>query len=150
MPILHLLNSRGVPQDTFQMGQEMFIVIDVEGMSDYHNAWIGVIFKSRDDQRLSGISTGMTCSHVEYPRQKKESAILRIPQIPFTPGSYWIAISVTRGKFGRIDYVDHAAQFFVAEADIYGTGYQVSADYGVIYLDATWEIRGSYIQNESF
>lgn len=143
-----LLNSRGMPQDNFLMGQEMIIVVDVEDMSDYHDAWIGIVFKSRDEQRLAGINTGMTCSHVGQPRQKREVAILRIPELPFTPGSYWLSVSVTRSKFGRIDYIDHAAQFFVAEADIYGTGYQVSADYGVIYLNASWEIRGNDKRDE--
>jgi lipopolysaccharide transport system ATP-binding protein len=146
---VQLLNSRGKPQDTFLMGQEMTIVVDVEGMSDYHDAWIGIIFKSRDDQWLAGISTGMTCSHVDQPRQKRELAILRVPQLPFTPGSYWIGISVTHGRLGRIDYVDRAAQFFVAEADVYSTGYQVSAHYGVVYLNATWEIRGGDWRDES-
>jgi lipopolysaccharide transport system ATP-binding protein len=138
---VRLLNSQSTSQDTFQMGQEMTIVVDIEGMSDYNNTWIGVIFKSMDDQRLAGVSTGMTCSYVEQLRQKKELAILHIPQLPFTPGTYWIDISVTRGRSGRIDYIDRAAQFIVYEADVYGTGYHVSADYGVIYLNATWEIR---------
>lgn len=139
---IQLLNSQGIPQDTFQMGQEITIIVDVEGMSDYRDAWIGIIFKARDDQWLAGISTGMTCSHVDQPRHKREKAILNIPQLPFTPGSYWIGISITRGRSGRIDYVDRAAQIFVVAADVYGTGYHVSADYGVIYLNATWEIKG--------
>jgi lipopolysaccharide transport system ATP-binding protein len=138
---IRLLNSQGIPQDTFQMGQEMTIIVDVEDMSDYRDAWIGIIFKSRDDQWLAGISTGMTCSHVDQPRHKREKAILHVPQLPFTPGVYWIGISITRGRSGRIDYVDRAAQFIVVEADVYGTGYHVSADYGVIYLNAKWEIR---------
>jgi len=145
---MRLLNSQGKPQDTFLMGQKMTIVVDVEGMSDYRDAWIGIIFKSGDDKWIAGINTGMTCSHVDQPRQKREKTILNIPQLPFTPGSYWIGISVTRGRLGRIDYVDRAAQFFVAEADIYGTGYQVSSEYGIIYLNATWEIKGSDYLNE--
>ncbi len=145
---MQLLNSHGEPQDTFLMGQKMTIIVDVEGMSDYRDAWIGIIFKSRDDQWLAGINTGMTCSHVDQPRQKKEIAVLHIQQLPFTPGAYWIDISVTQGRTGRIDYIDRAAQFFVAEADVYGTGYNVSADYGVIYLNATWEIKGSNYVNE--
>lgn len=145
---VRLLNPWGRPRDTFLMGQEMTIVVNVEGMSDYHDAWIGIIFKSRDDQWLAAINTGMTCSHIDQPRQKRELAILHVPQLPFTPGSYWIGISVTRGRSGRMDYVDRAARFLVAEADVYGTGYQITADLGVIYLNATWEIKGGDCRDE--
>jgi len=145
---MRLVNSQGKPQDTFLMGQEMTLIVDVEGMSDYRDAWIGIIFKSNDDKWLAGISTGMTCSHVDQPRQKREIAVLHVPRLPFTPGSYWVGISVTRGRLGRIDYVDRAAQFFVTEADVYGTGYRVSSEYGVIYMNATWEIKGSDYLNE--
>lgn len=149
---VRLLNSEGNPQDTFLMGHEMIIAVEVEGMPDSRDTLVGAIFKSSQDQWLASTNTGMTCSRVDQPRQPREVAILRVPQIPFTPGSYWIDISVTHGSMYRIDYVDRAARFSVIEADVYGTGYRVSADYGVIYLNATWEIRGAdsdYILNQA-
>jgi hypothetical protein len=138
---VQLLNSQNSLQDSFLMGGEMTITVDVEGLSDYYDAWIGVTFKSMSDQWLASINTGMRCSHIDEPRQRTELAILHVRQLPFTPGSYWIAISATRGRFGRVDYVDRAARFFISDADVYGTGYQVSADYGLVYLNASWEIR---------
>jgi hypothetical protein len=74
-------------------------------------------------------------------RQKREIVTLTIPQIPFTPGSYWLSVSVARVGSGRIDYIDRAASFFVTEADVYKTGYHVSADYGMVYLNGSWEIE---------
>jgi lipopolysaccharide transport system ATP-binding protein len=138
---IHLLDRNGNAKDTFLMGERMDIVVDVEGMSEYREALIGVILKSTDGQWIASINSGMSCSHVDEPRQREEQAILRIPAIPLTPGSYWIDVSVAQQGIGRLDYVEHAASFTVAEADVYGTGYQVSQYFGLVYLMADWEIR---------
>ncbi len=136
-----LSDTDGNRKDTFLMGEGMHLVLDVEGMSEYREALIGVIFKSKDGQWIASINSGMSCSHVDQPRQKQEQAILRIPTIPFTPGSYWIDVSVAQQGIGRLDYVENAATFTVAEADVYGTGYQVSQYFGLVYLMGDWEIR---------
>jgi lipopolysaccharide transport system ATP-binding protein len=146
---LCLLDSQGNPQDTFVIGHEMHIAIDVQGLSEHRDALIGVIFKSNNDQWITSINTGMKCSPIDQPRQKNERAILRVPKLPFTPGTYWIDISVAQRGTGRLDYVEHAASFAVAEADIYGTGYKVSRYYGLVYLEAIWEITSSDCQLSS-
>jgi homopolymeric O-antigen transport system ATP-binding protein len=138
---VRLLDSRGNAQDKFRMGEEMDVVIEIEGMSAYHDALIGVIFESRDNQRLTGINTGMKCSYIEKSRQKKELAILRVPRVPFTPGLYGISVGITHGKISRIDFVEHQVHFEVIEADVYGTGYNVTPNHGIFYLNADWEIR---------
>ena len=61
--------------------------------------------------------------------------------MPFTPGTYWIALSASRGHSGRVDFVDRAAQFVVELADVYGSGYAVSASYGVFVLDGEWDVK---------
>lgn len=137
---LHILDKHGMPKNAFLMGEEMHLVVDVQGMSDYREALIGVIFKSSDGQWITSINSGMSCSHVDEPRQKEEQAILRIPTIPLTPGSYWIDVSVAQQGIGRLDYVEHAASFMVTEADVYGTGYQTSRYFGLVYLMGDWEI----------
>lgn len=138
---VRLLDAKGNPRYTFLMGHEMTVEIEVEGLSDYRDTLVGVIFTSRSGQRLAAINTGMTCSHVDQPRRRRELAVLRVPQIPFTPASYWIDVIVSRHSSGRVDYAHRAVQFAVAEADVYGTGYQLVGDYGIFYLNATWEIR---------
>jgi lipopolysaccharide transport system ATP-binding protein len=140
---LCLLDSKGNPQDTFGIGHEMHIAIDVQGLSEHRDALIGIIFKSNNDQWITSINSGMKCSRIDQPRQKNERAILRVPKLPFTPGTYWIDISVAQRGTGRLDYIEHAASFAVAEADVYGTGYKVSRYYGLVYLDAIWEITSS-------
>jgi hypothetical protein len=123
------------------MGQSLRIAIDVRGMSEYKDSLIGIIIKSKDNQWLTSINTGMICSHIDHPRQEHEIAFLDISELPLMPGAYNIAISVTRGRLGRIDYIDNAAQFNVVEANIYGSGYQLSSTHGFFYLNGIWEIR---------
>lgn len=137
---LRLLNTKGVHQDTFSMGETMRLVVEVEGLSSHRDAMIGIIFKSRDDQRLASTNDGMSCSRVDQPRENLEEAVFTLRHIPFTPGTYSIAVAIARKGSGRIDYVDRAAVFSVIDADIYGTGYQVTASNGIIYLDGSWEI----------
>jgi len=135
-----LQDSRGESQNTFLMGQEMRVVVDVKGLSQYRDAIVGVTFKSVAGQWITSINTAMTCSHVDMPRRINEKAILRIPAIPFTPGSFWIDVSIAQQGIARLDYVENAARFDVVDADVYGSGYQVSRYFGLVYLEGTWAI----------
>lgn len=137
---LYLMDAQGNIKDIFLMGQEMRIVVDVQGMSDHRNAVIGVIIKTKSDQWITTLTSGMSCSHIDEPRIKNERAILRIPKIPLVPGSYWIDITIAQQGIGRLDYVDRAATFTIAEADVYGNGYQISSYFGLMYLEGNWEI----------
>jgi len=136
-----LMNSERQPQAAFRMGQELTIGVDVEGLSDYTDSIIGIIFKTKDDQWIAGINTEMSVPSVEVPRHKNETAELTITSLPFTPGIYYIGISVTRKHFGRIDYVDQAAKIIILESDVYNSGFLVSSEYGLIYLKAAWQIN---------
>jgi len=123
------------------MGQPLTLSIDVRGMSQFRGAQIGVIFKTLTEQWLANFNTGMKPPPVG-PRSLAERVILRIPAIPFVPGSYWIDISVAQKGVGRLDYVDRAAPLQVVDHDVYGSGYSPGSGDGVVYLDADWEIVG--------
>jgi lipopolysaccharide transport system ATP-binding protein len=140
---VRLENALGVPQDTFLMGKNMKIVVELDGLSDYRAGLVGLLIYASDGRQLTSINTQMSCSHIDEPRMRKQKAILDIHHVPFTPGTYSISFSVTDGNSGRVDFVDNAAAFHVLEADVYGTGFNVSAKYGVMYLDATWKIMNS-------
>ncbi|MEZ4617197.1 MAG: ABC transporter ATP-binding protein [Caldilineaceae bacterium] len=135
---VQLLDGKQNSRSTFLMGDAVNIVIDVHDMARYHGADIGVIFKTRDDQWITSINSGMTKAALPLVRAQCEQAILQVPKIPFTPGTYWIDISIAQKSLGRLDYIERAASFTVIDSDVYGTGAQVSNYYGFIYLDATW------------
>ena len=140
---IRLLDRLGAAKRVFQMGEPMVVEVDVEGLGHYRDGMLGVIFKSQEDQWLAGINTGMRPLPAERPRRERETLCLRLPRVPFTPGTYWIALSASRGHSGRVDFVDRAAQFVVELADVYGSGYAVSASYGVFVLDGEWDVKAS-------
>jgi lipopolysaccharide transport system ATP-binding protein len=138
---LRLLDSEGNLQDTFAMGEEMHIAVDVNGLSDYRDALIGIIYKTNYEQRITSINTGMTCSSIEEPRHKLEQATLIVPNLPLIPGRYWIDVSAAQQGIAMLDYVDRAASFNVIEADVYDTGYRVTSNFGLVYLKGDWKIK---------
>jgi lipopolysaccharide transport system ATP-binding protein len=139
-----LLDKDSKPGKTFFMGMKMTIQIEIEGLSGYSHSGIGLIFKTPGGQCLTGISTAMTRTTIQHPRQEKELAILKIPNVPFVPGTYHIDISAISGEerpVKRVDFVERAATFEVVEADVYGSGFPMSSKYGHFYLQASWQIK---------
>jgi lipopolysaccharide transport system ATP-binding protein len=137
---VRLTDQTGVARGTFRMGQPMVVEVELEGFADVPDGILGVTFKSHNGLWLASLNTGMRCDLVDAPRTRRETARLRLPRLPFTPGTYSIAISVTHGRIARIDYVEQAIGFNVVGADVYGSGYDVSAKYGLIFLDGAWQI----------
>ncbi len=137
---VRLLDADGNSRENFVIGKPLTIEIDVEGVSAIPGAWIGVIFHSSLGHTIASINTGMTKTRVAQPRSAPETARLKIPRLPFTPGSYWISVSITRGLLGRVDYCDRAVKFQVESGDVYGTGYALSGENGLVFLDGSWEI----------
>jgi lipopolysaccharide transport system ATP-binding protein len=138
-----LLNAQGISSDIFQMGRKMTIEVELEGFSDYRAGLIGVLVYASDGRQLTSINSQMSCAYVDEPKMIRQNAILDIPRLPFTPGSYSISLSITDGNAGRIDFVDQSVHFQVVESDVYGTGFNVSSKYGVMFLDASWRIINS-------
>ena len=118
----------------------MTIRIDVEGLSEFTASMLGITIKSHSDQWIASINSGMNSIFMNKKRNEREQATLFLPRLPLTPDTYWISISAGN-KLERIDYVDRAISFTVVEADVYGSGYQVTHDYGIIFLDGKWEIE---------
>jgi hypothetical protein len=140
---LELLDSKMRPRSSFAMGEKIFMRVHVDGMSANRGATIGMIVKDSHDRWLCDINTPMSCSGVKEPRSWSEVATLELNRLPFVPGNYPLAISVSsdsRGG-GRLDYVDHAAVLEVSDSDIYGNGSSMSRSKGVLYLDGRWNIE---------
>ena len=123
------------------MGEEIVFEIDVERLNDVADGWLGVLFRSHTGQLVAGINTGMRPPYSPEPRMAQEVFELRIPALPFTPGTYTISVSATRGLQSRVDYVDLAGRFSVVAADVYGSGYPMTSDIGPVFLDGRWEIN---------
>jgi lipopolysaccharide transport system ATP-binding protein len=137
---ISLLDTNGEFRDIFQMGQKMVIRVDIQNLGEFRDSMIGITIKSETDQWLASINTGMNGEFKDEERNAREQATLVIPHLPFTPNTYWISISAGN-KLERFDYVDRAISFNVLESDVYGTGYQVTNNYGLIFLNGKWIIE---------
>jgi hypothetical protein len=74
-------------------------------------------------------------------RSDEELAILDIPVMRLTPGRYRIDLSIAQKGSRRIDHVEDAGFFDVVDADVYGSGYQVTSHFGVFFLDGRWTLK---------
>lgn len=124
----------------FVMGEPMRIEVDVSGFSSYGGTEISVSFNSHFGQRICTINTGMKSKYVNSIRNVDEVAILDIPRLPFTSGQYQIELIVAQRGCGYLDQIHDAGHFNVIDADIYGSGYEISSYFGYVYIDAFWTV----------
>jgi lipopolysaccharide transport system ATP-binding protein len=136
-----LSDETGKKMTRFRMGGPMKVILELSGVSTYRNAQINLIFKSELGQKITSTSTVFTGVKYVGTRQEHEYAIVQIPRIPFTPGSYWIDISVTRPGVERLVEIEQASKFDVMESDIFGTGFQITSRSGIVYLESEWVIQ---------
>ncbi len=136
-------NSEGHGIAAIEMGAQLMMTIHLSGFSQHRGAEVGLIFKTSVGQWVTSITTAMTDVELVSFRTNDEIATLTIPKVPFTPGRYWIDISVAQPGVGRLDYVENAAYIDVLESDVYGKGHRVSSYFGLVYLDAGWKIEPS-------
>jgi lipopolysaccharide transport system ATP-binding protein len=138
---VRLENATGETRDAFMMGESMTIVAEVNGMKEFKNAYLGISFFN-NGQHVTTVSAKMTGQvAVDHPRQRYEEAVLHIAHLPFTPGSFWIDASINAVNYGKLDYIENAAEFDIVEADVYSSGFCMKSKHGLIYLNASFEVR---------
>lgn len=138
-----LLSDSEQPKDTFMMGQKMQVVICVDGLSNYADAHIGIAVKSTAGICIASFSTNMRPPFIKQNRQQCEQVVLTLDHLPLIPGQYTLDIGVAQHQMRMLDFVEQAACFTIAEADIYGNGFQLSAAHGLIFVNGETEIRAT-------
>ena len=133
-------DANGSFSEFFWTGGSFRLSIEVSGLNDIPGGQIGVIVKSASGQTLALFNTGMKPPK-RTTRWNGETVILEIPALPFVPGEYWLDISVAHKVTGRLDYVENAVPLKIEAADVYGSGYSVTARDGLVYLDGHWNIE---------
>jgi lipopolysaccharide transport system ATP-binding protein len=137
-----LMDSTGHPVNKLQMGSDLIIVMELEGLKGYPDAQVGIAFRSLMDQFVAHFTTAMRPARFRGQRTEFELAIARIPRLPFNRGPYWIDVAVAIDGVRIFDYVERAVDFEIVEADVYGTGYRIKPEQGTVFLDGLWEIIG--------
>jgi lipopolysaccharide transport system ATP-binding protein len=135
-----LLDADGVPSASFQMGSPMRVALEIDALNRYPASQVGITVKSVYGQWLCSSNTGMACTYESATRGDSERAELSMAAVRLTPGRYTIEVQVSQKGSALIDRVEDAGSFDVVDADVYGTGYQVSSYYGVFYVDGTWTV----------
>jgi lipopolysaccharide transport system ATP-binding protein len=137
---VRLLNSKGKSLPFAFMGDPLKIEVEFGDISAYKNLMIGVIFIGRNGQQITSHNSGMSKVGKDFASNTRK-ATFTLKKVPFTPGYYSVDVSLTWGKGIRIDYIKDAVDLNVIEKDIYNSGYTVSSDYGLVYLDAYWQLH---------
>ncbi|MGF1572804.1 MAG: ABC transporter ATP-binding protein [Sumerlaeia bacterium] len=136
-----LQSMKGEFAESILMGQGMRITVKLNGFSKFQGAQIGIIIKNSNEQWLGNLNSGMKSVKETIDPHEGEEAVFELATLPYTPGEYWIDVSIAQKGIGRLDYIDRAAKFEVIENDVYGTGYQVTNYYGVTFIDGIVKLR---------
>jgi len=102
----------------------------------------GFTIYTRDGIRVGG---GNTYMNFPPPHRLPPAGEIRfvIPARQFTPGEYLLTVSVGSHQGVLDDKVEHALSFIINQADVYGNGYLLTKDDGVMALIFNAVIEGS-------
>lgn len=126
---IRILDCNNKQCEIFPMLSSMKIEIELENTENFPGMDYGVSILTTSGQRITSFATWMSKDNIEKP--KKIS--LEIPKITFSSGSYLIYLATTHPKEGTyIDRIDNAISFSIESVDIFNTGRNFNADYGLI------------------
>lgn len=131
----------GSPSTVFPMGSPMLMDLELRGVSCQPDTECVAIFFTAQGQRVFTTNSRMTCVYESRERSPRELACLQIDRLPLTPGIYWVDLGIYQYHEGYLEYFERAASFEVVEADVYGSGYRVPGEFGIVYVDGRWTIR---------
>ncbi|WP_035985364.1 ABC transporter ATP-binding protein [Leptolyngbya sp. KIOST-1] len=137
-------NSNGDIVNEFMMGDKFHLEIDLEPTKlktlSVSNLVAGLSVESMEGIKIFGFHSEMTGSKL-LQRNEQCSCLIHcfIDEIPLLPGKYWITVSITRGVTEYLDRLERILEFSIVESDVYGKGFLVSRDYGLVYIKGSWE-----------
>ena len=127
-----LKNAAGITTNTFTQGESIAIEIEHKVPEDILVSTAGFTIVSSDGIRVGGVNSFMT---LPPPHRLPNSGkvVFQLPPCLLTPGKYYLDISV--GSYHKpLDQVDEAIDFNIEQEDIYGTGYLLTRDNGLVSI----------------
>ena len=119
--------------NNFSQDDEIFLQLHYDGSLHESLAGAGFIIYSQDEVRVGGGNTYMSFKP-PHRLPKIGSVIFKISNKQFTPGRYYVTISLGSHQGTLIDKVEKCIAFNIVPADIYGTGYILTSADGVSSL----------------
>jgi hypothetical protein len=99
-------------------------------------AGAGFILTSAQGTRVGGYNTYMAFPPPhQIPIKGKVRFVIDAPRL--TPGVYFLTVSIGTHQNHLLDKVENALSFTVFPRDIYGTGYLLTSEDGVVAMDCT-------------
>ena len=141
---VELRPNGGAPSETVRMGDQLQIVVDVEGLDEAPDALLTINVGSALSQSLFRMTSRMKPLLAAHDRRPQESIVVTLPSVPLTPGEYHVDLHVkAKPERTTLDYVSRAATFQVTTADIHATGFQYTEHDGHFVVPWDWELRPS-------
>ncbi|MFM8304376.1 MAG: ABC transporter ATP-binding protein [Actinomycetota bacterium] len=145
---VELRNPEGRVKDSFAMGEDLCITIDLAELR-VPRQFVDVRIVTDTGIPVGSVSTRHRDLDLYEPDARPDRVVVRIPGLPLVPGRYTLNIAVMEeggggAKSVQVDRVVHAATLEVVAADVYGTGRLIGGrnfSGGVVFLDSYWEIQ---------
>ena len=126
----------GIATNSVTMGSSVNITVDVASLCDYQSADVGMFIKTSTGQSLAHFTTAMVRPRPSH-RTERERIKFSLSNLPFVHGELWIDVYVAQEGVRYLDHIDQAASFNIEEKDVYGNGYQLRPEYGIVYLNGS-------------
>jgi lipopolysaccharide transport system ATP-binding protein len=143
-PVFRQLELRpygGAPADSVRMGDRLRIEIKCHGLDPAPNPFVQLTFRSATTQNLVRMRSTNLPLNVAASRRQDETVVLDIPSMILTPGDYSIHLVARDSVNNKIDEVERAGELTVLPADVLGTGFDFTAEDGLVYMPWEWELR---------
>ncbi|TWU41183.1 Teichoic acids export ATP-binding protein TagH [Novipirellula aureliae] len=141
MERVSLKDSDGNLCDRFPQNEILCIVVkyDSDSIPD-PIAGVGFIISSADGATVGGFNTYMTTNEAARRMPRKGEVIFRLCEPKLNPGRYLLTVSIGSHQSQLIDKVEHAIDFTIEAAEIYDTGYLLTAEDGIVALQCDVDI----------
>jgi lipopolysaccharide transport system ATP-binding protein len=125
----------GAPRSTLAQGEPFAIEICYDATQYFDVlAGAGIIIKDQHGLQVAGFNTYMASSPPHsIPARGKICFNVNGP--PLNPGRYLVTCSIGDHQSSLVDKIEDCASFEIRANDIYGTGYLLTAEDGVVALD---------------
>lgn len=135
-----VLDERDSPTEAIRMGEDLRIAVDLEGHERCPGAQIGVAIRAGNDEFVAHFTTAMSPERGPRNRASRERALAVIRGARLNAGTYTVDAAVAVDGVRIFDYVARAARFKIVESDVYGNGYRVKPEQGVVFVEGDWRI----------
>lgn len=127
-------NDLGLPVRTFRQLDSIFIELEYDTQEAVNLSGAGFIISSQEGIRVGGGNTYMSFMP-PYKIPPKGKVVFSFSAKQFTPGYYTITVSLGSHQAVLEDKIENAIGFTIDQADIYGTGYLLTKEDGVVALN---------------